>query len=93
MLNSGKYWISAGRTVKERRNAIIARISMRSEHLDWDYAIDLAREWNNCDEKYLFLESLGEWDICDSCDRWIDRVERHLERILIASEGISRQPG
>jgi hypothetical protein len=82
MLHFEEYYLS-GRTVKERRNNIISKISMRSKSMDWEYAIQLAFEWHCCEEKYLFLEYLGEWSVESAgCVPWIDRVERHLERVL-----------
>jgi hypothetical protein len=71
-------------TLKQHRKNIIDKISMRSDKMDWDYAIDLALEWNATDEKFMFLQELGLWSDANhvGVDAWIDRVERHLERVL-----------
>ena len=71
-------------TLKQHRRNIIQKISMRSKNMDWDYAIDLALEWNATDEKFMFLQELGLWSDANhvGVDLWINRVEAHLERVL-----------
>ncbi len=70
-------------TLKQHRKDIISKISMRSAKMDWDYAIELALEWNACDEKFTMIADLGYWYTSDDCcEPWVNRVESHLERIL-----------
>lgn len=70
-------------TLKQHRKEIISKISMRSKTMDWDYAIQLAKEWEAEEEKFTMILNLGIWSAWDdSCDAWIERVENHLQRVL-----------
>jgi|TARA_Y100000033_G_C2675063_1_gene76258 hypothetical protein len=77
-------------TLKQHRREIISKISMRSDKMDWDYAIQLAKEWEAEEEKFTMILDLGDWSAWDlGCDAWINRVENHLERVLAHIRGES----
>ena len=86
--------LQQGTTLKQHRQNIISKISMRSDKMDWDYAIQLALEWNATDEKWMFIQELLLLDQDTAgVDAWVNRVERHLERVLadICGEPYSRR--
>ena len=75
-------------TLKQHRKEIISKISMRSEKMDWNYAIELAKEWEAEEEKFTMILDLGNWSAWDlGCDAWINRVENHLARVLAHISG------
>ena len=77
-------------TLKQHRKEIIQKISMRSGKMNWDYAIQLAKEWEAEEEKFTMILNLGIWSAWDNgCDPWIERVENHLSRVLAHIRGES----
>ncbi len=61
---------------------------MRSKTMDWDYAIELAKEWQAEEEKFVMILNLGIWSAWDDCaEPWVTRVENHLERVLAHIKG------
>ena len=77
-------------TLKQHRKDIISKISMRSGKMDWDYAIQLAKEWEAEDEKFVMILDLGIWSAWDDCaEPWVTRVENPLTRVLSHIRGES----
>ena len=77
-------------TVKQHRQNILDRLTLESDSMDWDFAIDLALEWNATDEKWMLIQDLGLWNADDAgVDSWVDTVEALLELVLadICGEG------
>ena len=70
-------------TLKQHRQNIISKISMTSDNMDWDYAIELALEWIASDEQLKLIKELGKWNSNQAVAiAWINIVETHLEKIL-----------
>jgi len=70
-------------TLKEHRQNIISKISMTSDNMDWDYAIELALEWIASDEQLKLIKELGKWNSNEAeAIAWINIVETLLEKIL-----------
>jgi len=76
-------------TLQQHRKNIISKISMRSDGFDRDFATALALEWEATEDKFILIQELGLWDLNSSgVDAWVDRVERHLERVLSHRNGM-----
>lgn len=66
---------------------IVNSITITHKSYDKEYALKLAKEWEQTDEKFCFIMDEFAMSANDNrCDYWVDRIENQFMKTLEANK-------